>query len=231
MRTPEAIRTADIGFVNEASRYTNALAHAELPAQLEPLKYAISWPVDMSNPLMHVSCYFGERNYSGKKDEKPHDGIDIQAPKGTEVVAPENLTLVSVLNDTFWDLDRGLVDVILHGESGLAYWLGHLDSSSIPNMSRKQVKLLDYKFDPNSGIVFKQGEVVGKVGLWFGKALALRGHTELYDGKEIPEDIKASYGRSYNHIHITTQASQRTTVADTYLERAVDPISLLGKLY
>jgi hypothetical protein len=231
MRTPEAIRGTDVGFKNEANRYYEAIDRAVLPEQLKHLRHALSWPVDMANPIAHISCHFGDQNYASNSVTEPHDGIDIQLPRGTEVIAPEDLRLVSIIRDFFWDVDRDLVELTLHGENGIAYCFAHLDSRSIPGLLKRKIKLLDYKFDPNSRTLFKQGDLVGKVGLWFDRAQAIHGHTQLPEDKEIPEDVLSVYGRTYDHIHITTQSPQHNTFSETYHEKKINPVLLLKKLY
>lgn len=226
----ESIRPHDLGFPNEASRYLQKLSTAELPPELEHLRHTIPWPVDMSDPLAYITCYFGDKNYSDPAHEKPHNGIDIQLPKGTKIVSPEPTTLVNVeLGWTESNERRQLTNVLLHGDSGLAYKLAHLDTRSLPAHLTQPVL---YNYDERSGIRFSERDVIGQVGIFFGREMRKHGLKGLGPEVKVPDNVGRVYKRSYNHIHITIQHPQlRRHDYYTGKGRSVDPLPLLEKLY
>ncbi len=195
-----AIRRLGIGFKEEQSRYeTQLTAAGQLPEEMKMLQHAISWPVDISNPLVHITAYFDQPNYSDPGYDGKHKGIDIQLPEGTPIVSPEEATVVIVRTDRI-NTDREMADIMLYSEkSGLAYWLVHLDVHSLP----KELLKRSY-FDKWSETKVHEGEVLGKVGLFFNDYMKKRGKGGLMNSVVIPEDVLKNYGRSYNHLHFET---------------------------
>ena len=89
-----------------------------------------------------VSSLFGLKRVYNNKPRAPHSGLDIAAPKGTEVHAINGGTVVSAKEYFF----TGNTVIIDHG-LGLFSLYAHLDS-----------------YDVKKGDSVKQGQLIGKVG-------------------------------------------------------------------
>ncbi len=89
-----------------------------------------------------LSSPFGLKRFFNKQARKPHSGLDIAAPTGTDVVAPANATVINVGNYFF----NGNTVLLDHGQ-GLISGYFHL--------SKTYVK---------TGDVLKQGQKIAEVG-------------------------------------------------------------------
>ncbi|MEW5010798.1 MAG: peptidoglycan DD-metalloendopeptidase family protein [Cycloclasticus sp.] len=89
-----------------------------------------------------LSSPFGLKRYFNKQARKPHSGLDIAAPTGTDVVAPADATVIDVGNYFF----NGNTILLDHGQ-GLISGYFHL--------SKTRVKI---------GDKLQQGEKIGEVG-------------------------------------------------------------------
>lgn len=117
----------------------------------------------MTNPDVHISCYFGQPNYSSPGYKEPHFAVDIQTPLGTPVTTPETVTLAFNDAQNSMNTKRGLTDVLLFSkESGLAYWIVHLDINNLPPEIAKR-----HWLDKDSNDLFQRGVPVGQVGGFF----------------------------------------------------------------
>jgi len=90
-----------------------------------------------------LSSPFGLRRYFNEQPRKPHSGLDIAAPEGTEIKAPANGTIISTGNYFF----NGNTIFIDHGQ-GLVTMYCHMNKIDV--QPRQKVN---------------QGEVIGKVGM------------------------------------------------------------------
>ncbi len=89
-----------------------------------------------------LSSPFGLKRFFNNQARKPHSGLDIAAPTGTDVVAPANATVIDVGNYFF----NGNTVLLDHGQ-GLISGYFHL--------SKTHVK---------TGDVLKQGQKVAEIG-------------------------------------------------------------------
>jgi murein DD-endopeptidase MepM/ murein hydrolase activator NlpD len=118
----------------------------------------LAWPV-----TGEITSYFGWRANPGSSGMSLHQGIDIDAPKGTEV----SVVLNGVVRDVRESPLYGLVVEVEHG-GGITTLYGHLDSAAV----KKDQKL-------------SQGDVIGTVGE-SGNATGPHLHFELRkDGIEV----------------------------------------------
>ena len=167
-------------------QYEDRRKEGSLPDGLGKLKSSIPWPIDTDTSDIHLSCYFGEVNYSDPMDMTCiHKAVDIQVASGTPVVSPEK---VKVLYFDTCDL-RGVVDVYLWGlDSHIVYLLCHLDKDSVPEHIRERSW-----FDRYTDTIVDRGDVIGEVGRW---------PLELMNFVKIPADVKEVYGLNYHHLHL-----------------------------
>jgi len=96
------------------------------------------WPIEG-----RVSGLFGRRRVFNGQPRRPHSGMDIAAPTGTEIHAPAD----GVIRDTGDYFFNGNTIFIDHGQ-GLVTMFCHMD-----------------KIDVEAGQTIKQGEVIGTVGM------------------------------------------------------------------
>ncbi len=177
-----------VELIGRSKLYDQKKNDGQLASELERVAHDIRWPIDIDGQKLHLSCYFGEPNYSSSKDKDDHhEGLDIQVNAGTEVSAPENSRVI--MCQTFDP--RGLVGVYLWGQdTGILYVLDHLDSESLPQEIRAH-----HYFDRYSKLMAKEGEFVGRVANW---PLQLNGEVQ------IPADVETVHGRNYHHLHLET---------------------------
>ena len=102
------------------------------------LPFPFLWPIEG-----RVSGLYGRRRVFNGQSRRPHSGMDIAAPTGTEIHAPADGTIRKVGNYFF----NGNTIFIDHGQ-GLVTILCHLD-----------------RIDVVSGQTVSQGEVIGTVGM------------------------------------------------------------------
>ncbi len=218
----QPIRKSGEGFPTDEAFYLEHVSKRTLPEALTPLRHTLDWPVDMTSLRAHISCFFGQPNYSASKDKDPHFALDIQVPEGTCVATPETATFVYKDAQTYINRHRGLADVLLYSqESGLAYWLVHLDLDSLhPTIAQR------HWFDRYSEERFQRGERIGQVGLFFkGEAGG------LHPSVEIPPKVEETYERSYNHVHFEIHYQPDFHRLGTDINNSIDPLALLKRLY
>jgi len=234
-----ALRFENEGFCNERERYLKSIREfAELPKELENLRHKIDWPVDMTDLHSHIACHFGDKqNYSEPRpSHSPHDGIDVQLKAESRVIAPEDNLIVVMVDVGRPNFERGLADIILYSEeSGIVYNFCHLDAKSLSE------KLLERTyFDAYSKIRLNKGDEVGIVGKFFNEYTAeqrgkagLGAVAELDPAISVPPDVEKVFGRSYNHVHISTCYHPRSRVfwRVSDLENYLNPLSLFKRLY
>ncbi len=95
------------------------------------------WPIEG-----RVSGLFGRRRVFNGQEKRPHSGMDIAAPIGTEIHAPAD-GIVRDTGDYFFNGNTIFID---HGQGLMTIFL-HLD-----------------KIGVETGQVIKQGEIIGTVG-------------------------------------------------------------------
>jgi murein DD-endopeptidase MepM/ murein hydrolase activator NlpD len=118
----------------ESAKIKAALRHW---SDKEALPVPFAWPIEG-----RVSGLFGRRRVFNGQPRRPHSGMDIAAPLGTEVHAPAEGT-VRGTGDYFFNGNTVFID---HGQ-GLVTMFCHLD-----------------RIDVQSGQVIERGHVIGTVG-------------------------------------------------------------------
>ncbi len=118
----------------ESARIKSALRNWTGKAEL-PLQFA--WPIEG-----RVSGLFGRRRVFNGQARRPHSGMDIAAPTGTEIHAPAE-GIVRGTGDYFFNGKTVFID---HGQ-GLVTMFCHLD-----------------RIDVQDGQIIEQGNVIGTVG-------------------------------------------------------------------
>ncbi len=126
----------DMTRINAESAVINAALRHWTDKSILPLPFA--WPIEG-----RVSGLYGRRRVFNGQPRRPHSGMDIAAPIGTEVHAPAEGIVRGVGNYFF----NGNTIFIDHGQ-GLVTIFCHLDRT-----------------DVFSGQVVEQGEVIGTVGM------------------------------------------------------------------
>ncbi len=101
-----------------------------------PLEFA--WPIEG-----RVSGLFGRRRVFNGQPRRPHSGMDIAAPTGTEIHAPAE-GIVRDTGDYFFNGNTVFID---HGQ-GLVTMFCHMD-----------------RIDVQAGQAIQQGDVIGTVGM------------------------------------------------------------------
>jgi murein DD-endopeptidase MepM/ murein hydrolase activator NlpD len=96
------------------------------------------WPIEG-----RVSGLFGRRRVFNGQPRRPHSGMDIAAPTGTNIIAPE-AGVVRNPGDYFFNGNTVFID---HGQ-GLVTMFCHMD-----------------RVDVKNGQVVQQGDVIGTVGM------------------------------------------------------------------
>jgi hypothetical protein len=223
-----SIRGEHDGFANEREQYLVALDRAKSNS-VDPPGDRIPWPLDMSNPNLHITAYYADNNYSGKGGGE-HRALDIQAPLGTAVILPISGRIVSVegLNPRGLNHRRGLVDVtILDPQASLLYRFAHLESGSLPAGLTKDF------FSMDSNISFEAGTTIGTVGEFFSDYMKGLGLSGLSEEVEVPPDVAEVYGRSYDHLHFDTARLpiSRAFYPEYFDGYTIDPLPRLQQLY
>jgi murein DD-endopeptidase MepM/ murein hydrolase activator NlpD len=103
----------------------------------EDVSIELGWPVD--GPL---SSPFGLRRFFNDKPRKPHSGIDIAAPVGTDIIMPADGVIIDT-GDYYFNGKTVFVD---HGQ-GMISMLNHMSKISVKPGDR-----------------LKKGEKIGEVG-------------------------------------------------------------------
>lgn len=119
----------------ESSKISAALKHWTEQDTI-PLNFA--WPIEG-----RVSGLFGRRRVFNGQPRRPHSGMDIAAPTGTEIHAPAD-GIIRDTGDYFFNGNTVFVD---HGQ-GLVTMFCHMD-----------------RIDVKAGQIIKQGDVIGTVGM------------------------------------------------------------------
>jgi len=89
-----------------------------------------------------LSSPFGLKRFFNKQARKPHSGLDIAAPTGTDVIAPAKATVINVGNYFF----NGNTVLLDHGQ-GLISGYFHLSKSHV-----------------KTGDILKQGQKIAEIG-------------------------------------------------------------------
>jgi len=120
---------------SERSRISGAL---EFWMDKDDVPMDFAWPIEG-----RISGLFGRRRVFNGQPRRPHSGMDIAAPTGTEIHATAN-GVIRGTGDYFFNGNTVFID---HGQ-GLVTMFCHMD-----------------KIGVKDGQVVKQGEVVGTVGM------------------------------------------------------------------
>ena len=126
----------DMTRINSESAVINAALRHWTDKSVLPLPFL--WPIEG-----RVSGLYGRRRVFNGQSRRPHSGMDIAAPKGTEVHAPAGGVIREVGNYFF----NGNTILIDHGQ-GLVTILCHLDRADVV-----------------TGQTVSRGEVIGTVGM------------------------------------------------------------------
>jgi murein DD-endopeptidase MepM/ murein hydrolase activator NlpD len=118
----------------ESAKIKAALRHW---TEIETLPLPFAWPIEG-----RVSGLFGRRRVFNGQPRRPHSGMDIAAPTGTEIHAPAE----GVVRDTGDYFFNGKTVFIDHGQ-GLVSMFCHLD-----------------RIDVKAGETIERGHVIGTVG-------------------------------------------------------------------
>lgn len=241
MSESQPIRQEGITFIGEKDKYLQKLAQAKLPIELEHLRHQIPWPLDMTDPRVHLALFYGDKDFTDPEHLRLHKGIDVQLPKETVIFAlePGRVAKVDPENYPTGGLRRQLTDITFFGDSGLVYHLCHIYTPSVPENLMKTYRRRLRDLEARRGIMNRevtvnQGDYLGTVGIFYNRFNAKRGFSSLPQEVIVPADVRKVYGRSYNHLHIeiiTTPAERywydrlRAKLTD------VNPLPLLQKLY
>jgi len=118
----------------ESAKISRAL---EFWTETDDVPFNFIWPIDGE-----VSGLFGRRRVFNGEPRRPHSGMDIAAPTGTEIKAPAK----GVIRDTGDYFFNGNTVFIDHGQ-GLITMFCHLD-----------------RIDVSAGQTVQQGHIIGTVG-------------------------------------------------------------------
>lgn len=119
----------------ESAKIKKALRHW---TEQDNIPFNFIWPIEG-----RVSGLYGRRRVFNGQPRRPHSGMDIAAPTGTEIMAPAD----GVVRDTGDYFFNGNTVFIDHGQ-GLVTMFCHMD-----------------KIGVTAGQVIKQGEIIGTVGM------------------------------------------------------------------
>lgn len=218
------LRDPTEGFKEEASTAEHYMKLAEadpLPEALKPVKNSLEWPIDMSDPDLHICGYFGVRHLLMPEDPWLHFGIDVQAKPGTPVYAPKECVLQSLYlaSDSDGRLHEGQAEIKLFSkELGIVVSLAHLDEKSIPKSILEDGK----KFHSERGKI-SEGTLIGKVGKW---------PDLIPKDIPIPADVEKRYGRKYDHLHIGVNYDESFLRGRVFKDGSpVNPLLLFRRLY
>ncbi len=209
-----------VELIGKSRDYSSHTEDGVLPKALNPFKNAINWPINLSDVLFHLACYFQEKNYSLPTFPRPHRGIDIQTPAGVPITAPEKSRVVACHPNA----DNYLANFSLLGEeSKIEYGFIHMDPDSIPEKIRNRTQV-----DPDQeDIIIESGEYIGRVGTW---------PLDLSDLVNVPEDVLEKFGRNFHHLHLEMCHLPYDLFSMDYLHAAmnernlVNPLSILQRL-
>ena len=126
----------DMTRIKSETKIINAALNHWTDKSVLPLPFL--WPIEG-----RVSGFYGRRRVFNGESRRPHSGMDIAAPTGTEIHAPAEGTIRGVGNYFF----NGNTIFIDHGQ-GLVTILCHLDRTDVV-----------------SGQTVRRGEVIGTVGM------------------------------------------------------------------
>ncbi|OUR73518.1 peptidase M23 [Methylophaga sp. 41_12_T18] len=118
----------------ESAKIKKALRHW---SEQSDIPFNFIWPIEG-----RVSGLYGRRRVFNGQSRRPHSGMDIAAPTGTEIMSPAD-GIVRDTGDYFFNGNTVFID---HGQ-GLVTMFCHLDSINV-----------------EEGQPIKQGEILGTVG-------------------------------------------------------------------
>lgn len=226
------IRRQGEGFDEERDNYESNIFNAELfglPKELKRYKHRINWPIDMRDPRVHLSCFYEDQTkYTGPKEDEQdipgfssHNGIDIQAPIGTEIFTPSNGILYHVDTVGWGGVNKrsNLADIMFWSpEMEIMFQFLHIDNKTIPDeISRFKLGGIEEKER-----FFGPGIELGRIGVY--------SPHELYPRYHVDEDVQRVYGRSYNHLHVSTFVCSKLYLPGENKPK-FNPILLFKKLY
>ena len=119
----------------ESAKIKKALRHW---TETDNIPFDFIWPIEG-----RVSGLYGRRRVFNGQPRRPHSGMDIAAPTGTEIMAPAE----GVVRDTGDYFFNGNTVFIDHGQ-GLVTMFCHMDKITV-----------------KAGQPIKQGEIIGTVGM------------------------------------------------------------------
>jgi len=119
----------------ESAKIKKALRHW---TEQDTIPFNFIWPIEG-----RVSGLYGRRRVFNGQPRRPHSGMDIAAPTGTEIMAPAD-GIVRDTGDYFFNGNTVFID---HGQ-GLVTMFCHMN-----------------KIDVEAGQPIKQGEIIGTVGM------------------------------------------------------------------
>ena len=218
------LRDPTEGFKEEATtvrKYLDLALQQDLPSELKPFQNSLEWPIDMSDPDLHICGYYGVRHLIMPESPWLHFGIDVQSPPGTPVYAPVNCVLQSLqlASNSDGRLPNGQAEVrLLSKKLGIIFSLAHLAEDSITKTILEDSK----KFHSERGEI-NAGMLIGKVGKW---------PDLIPEHISIPADVEKRYGRKYDHLHIGVNYDKTFLKGMAWCEgSSLNPLLLFRKLY
>ena len=219
-----ALRDPTEGFKQEAEtvrHYSELAIKVDLPEELKPIQNSLEWPIDMSDPNLHICGYYGVRHLVLPEYPWLHFGIDVQAKPGTPVYAPINSVLqyLRLASNSEGKLHNRQAEVGLFSKKlGIVIHLAHLAEDSIP----KSILEDERKFHSQRGEI-TEGELIGKVGKW---------PNLIPSNIPIPTDVEKHYGRRYDHLHIGVYYDKSfLSGINSYDGKSINPLLLFRRLY
>ncbi len=235
--TTQTIRPNNVGFTTERERYLRHAQEGGLPDKLKHLAHSLPWPVDMSNPLMHIGNFstpiekiwqvvsadnYDPDNIPGTIEpdniDPLHMGIDVQSVPGTKVKAVESGIITAFSRDTREQLEHLANIYVLSKSTNITWSYAHLDFDSIPDKIKKHG---DFCFDKKTSIEIDQNEFVGEVGP-FKLNLGL---------SPIPEDVQNIYGKEFHHLDLSAMELNENGISVSPQQPYLNPLLFLKKLY